>query len=46
MVSSLNLRRTAQIASFMAQQGYNVKNLAGGVMKLMGEGYVLEPYKG
>jgi rhodanese-related sulfurtransferase len=38
--------RTAQIASFMAQQGYNVKNLAGGVMKLMSEGYELEPYKG
>ena len=36
--------RTAQIASFMAQQGYNVKNLAGGVMKLIGEGYELEPY--
>ncbi len=38
--------RTAQIASFMAQQGYNVKNLAGGVMKLMSEGYELEPYQG
>ena len=38
--------RTAQIASFMEQQGYNVKNLAGGVMKLMSEGYELEPYKG
>jgi rhodanese-related sulfurtransferase len=38
--------RTAQIASFMDQQGYNVKNLAGGVMKLMSEGYELEPYKG
>lgn len=38
--------RTAQIASFMAQQGYNVKNLAGGVMKLMGEGYQLEAYRG
>lgn len=37
--------RTAQIANFMAQQGYNVKNLAGGVMKLMGEGYELVPYK-
>ncbi len=37
--------RTAQIAGFMAQQGYNVKNLAGGVMKLMSEGYDLEPYK-
>jgi rhodanese-related sulfurtransferase len=38
--------RTAQVAHFMAQQGYNVKNLVGGVMKLMGEGYQLEPYKG
>ena len=37
--------RTAQIAGFMAQQGYNVKNLAGGVMKLMGEGYDLEAYR-
>ncbi len=37
--------RTAQIANFMAQQGYNVKNLAGGVMKLMSEGYELTPYK-
>jgi len=37
--------RTAQIAGFMSQQGYNVKNLAGGVMKLMGEGYELEAYK-
>jgi len=37
--------RTAQVAGFLAQQGYNVKNLAGGVMKLMGEGYQLEPYK-
>ena len=36
--------RTAQIAGFMAQQGYNVKNLAGGVMKLMGEGYELDAY--
>jgi rhodanese-related sulfurtransferase len=38
--------RTAQVAGFMKQQGYNVKNLAGGVMKLMGEEYKLEPYKG
>lgn len=38
--------RTAQVANFMAQQGYNVKNLAGGVMKLMSEGYALVPYKG
>ena len=37
--------RTAQIASFMAQEGYNVKNLAGGVMKLMHEGYDLEAYR-
>lgn len=38
--------RTAQVANFMKQQGYNVKNLAGGVMKLMSEGYELVPYKG
>jgi len=38
--------RTSQIASFMSQAGYNVKNLAGGVMKLMGEGYELEEYRG
>ena len=38
--------RTSQIASFMAQQGYNVKNLAGGVMKLMSEGYKLAPFEG
>jgi rhodanese-related sulfurtransferase len=38
--------RTSQVANFMAQQGYNVKNLVGGVMKLMGEGYQLSPYKG
>ncbi|MHC3994021.1 rhodanese-like domain-containing protein [Thiomicrolovo sp. ZZH C-3] len=38
--------RTAQVAMFMKQQGYNVKNLAGGVMKLMSEGYELVPYKG
>jgi len=38
--------RTAQIAGFMEQQGYNVVNLDGGVMKLMGEGYTLETYKG
>ena len=37
--------RTAQIAGFMAQEGYNVKNLAGGVMKLMGEGYELDTYR-
>ena len=38
--------RTAQIAGFMSQQGYNVKNLDGGVMKLMSEGYELEKYQG
>ncbi len=38
--------RTSQVASFMKQQGYNVKNLVGGVMKLMSEGYQLVPYKG
>jgi len=37
--------RTAQVAGFMAQQGYNVKNLDGGVMKLMNEGYDLDIYK-
>jgi len=37
--------RTAQVAGFMEQQGYNVKNLDGGVMKLMGEGYELQKYK-
>ena len=38
--------RTSQVASFMHQNGYNVKNLAGGIMKLMSEGYQPEPYKG
>jgi rhodanese-related sulfurtransferase len=37
--------RTHQVAMFMHQQGYNVQNLVGGVMKLMGEGYELAPYK-
>lgn len=37
--------RTSQVANFMAQQGYNVKNLMGGVMKLMSEGYELEKYQ-
>ena len=38
--------RTAQITGFMHQQGYgNIKNLVGGVMKLLDEGYVLSPYK-
>ncbi|MGB5965240.1 MAG: rhodanese-like domain-containing protein [Sulfurimonadaceae bacterium] len=37
--------RTSQVANFMVQQGYNAKNLVGGVMKLMGEGYQLSPYK-
>ena len=37
--------RTAQVANFMSQQGYNVKNLMGGVMKLIGEGYTLDSYK-
>ena len=36
--------RTFQVANFLAQQGYNVKNLAGGVKKLIGEGYSLVPY--
>jgi rhodanese-related sulfurtransferase len=33
------------VTSFLEQQGYNVKNLAGGIMKLMGEGYTLDDYK-
>lgn len=37
--------RTSQVANFMHQQGYNVKNLAGGVMKLMSEGYQLSKYE-
>ncbi|PHR56694.1 MAG: sulfurtransferase [Arcobacter sp.] len=37
--------RTAQVAGFMAQQGYNVKNLDGGVTKLINEGYDLDVYK-
>lgn len=37
--------RTAQVAGFMQQQGYNVKNLVGGVTKLAREGYTLSPYK-
>ena len=37
--------RTAQIAGFMEQQGYNVKNLLGGVMQLKRDGYNLVPYK-
>ena len=36
--------RTSQVAGFMKQQGYNVKNLVGGVMKLASEGYQLVPY--
>jgi len=37
--------RTSQVTSFLAQQGYNVKNLSGGIMKLMSEGYSLDSYK-
>jgi rhodanese-related sulfurtransferase len=38
--------RTHQVAMFMFQQGYkNVKNLDGGVMKLLSEGYRLQPYQ-
>jgi len=37
--------RTAQVAGFMEQQGYNAKNLVGGVTKLTREGYQLVPYK-
>jgi rhodanese-related sulfurtransferase len=36
--------RTAQVAELMYAQGYNVKNLAGGVMKLLRDGYVLSKY--
>lgn len=38
--------RTRQVAGLMKREGYNVKNLAGGVMKLMSEGYQLAAYKG
>ena len=38
--------RTAQVAHFMAQQGYNVKNLAGGITKLIAEGYMPTRYQG
>jgi rhodanese-related sulfurtransferase len=37
--------RTAQVAELMYNQGYNVKNLAGGVMKLLRDGYELSRYK-
>lgn len=37
--------RTSQVANFMHQQGYNVKNLAGGVTKLIREGYQLASYE-
>ena len=37
--------RTSQVANFMHQEGYNVKNLAGGVMKLRSEGYTFSSYK-
>lgn len=37
--------RTSQVANFMHQEGYNVKNLAGGVMKLMSEGYQFAHYE-
>ncbi len=37
--------RTAQVANFLHAQGYNVKNLVGGVMRLMQEGYEFIPYK-
>lgn len=36
--------RTGQVANFMSQQGYEVKNLDGGVMNLASEGYDFEPY--
>ena len=37
--------RTAQVANFLHGQGYNVRNLVGGIMKLMQDGYELTPYK-
>jgi len=37
--------RTTVVASIMANKGYNVKNLAGGIIKLTNEGYELVPYK-
>lgn len=37
--------RTSQVANFMHQQGYRVKNLAGGVMRLMSQGYQLARYE-
>lgn len=38
--------RTHQVAMYMFQQGYKkVKNLDGGVLKLLGEGYELTPYQ-
>ncbi len=37
--------RTSQVAQLMHEQGYKVKNLAGGVMKLLSEGYELSTYK-
>ena len=36
--------RTAQIAAFLHQHGYNVKNIAGGVTRLTQLGYRLTPY--
>jgi len=38
--------RTGQVANFMVQQGYNVKNLDGGVVSLANEGFKFEPYQG
>lgn len=37
--------RTSQVANFMKNEGYNVKNLVGGVMGLMQQGYQLVPYQ-
>ena len=36
--------RAAQIAAFLHQHGYNVKNIAGGVTRLTQLGYRLTPY--
>ena len=39
--------RTHQVAMFMHGQGYaRVRNLLGGIMQLMKEGYELVPYEG
>lgn len=37
--------RTHQLAMFMYQKGYKVQNLAGGILKLIAEGYEPVEYK-